>query len=324
MKKKTLISHLVVCLLLILFGCASGTGKVKTVKIGVTIYKFDDSFMTLYREEIKNYLEELNDGTVTYEVTIVNANNDQVTQSQQIDTFIEEKYDVLIVNLVQSSYASEIIEKVKQHNIPIVFINREPMAEDLQQYDRVTYVGSDSSQAGTYQGEIILETATQGDINNDGKISYISITGEVCCADIKMRTDYSVKALTDAGKNVELLLTQRGDWEEIKGYEITKAALAQFGMDIEVVLAENDGMAIGAMRAIEEENREVGKDIYLVGIDALEEVVEYVEEGRITGTVLNNYINHSHAAVDVAIDLANGKTVDKYIWIDYVKITAPK
>ena len=324
MNKKIIISCLAICLLVILFGCTSSPNKDKTIRIGVSVYRFDDNFMTLYREEIKNYIETLNGETVKYEITILDADNDQHIQNEQIDTFIKEKYDVLIVNMVQSSSALEIIEKVKTKNIPVVFINREPMPEDMQQYDKATYVGSDAKQAGTYQGEIILETATQGDINMDGKISYISITGEVCCVDVGRRTEYSIKALTDAGKEVELLLTQRGDWLEDMGYDITYTALEQFGKKIEVVFAENDSMALGAMTAIEELGRKVGKDIYVVGVDAIDEVVPLVEAGRITGTVLNNYVNHAHAAIDAAIDLANGKTIDKYIWIDYVKITAPK
>ena len=132
------------------------------------------------------------------------------------------------------------------------------------------YVGCDARQSGTYQGEEILETETKGDINGDGKVSYIMIQGDPENVDAQYRTEFSVKALTDAGVEVEELLKQRGDWDQAKAQQIAQDALNQYGDKIEVIFCNNDAMALGALQAIEAAGRKVNEDIYLVGVDALD------------------------------------------------------
>ena len=79
-------------------------------------------------------------------------------------------------------------------------------------------------------------------------------------------------------------------------------------------------MALGAATAITTAGRTVGEDIYLLGVDALEEAVQLVKDGEMTGTVLNDHIGQSHTAVDVAVKLLNGEAIDNYYWVDYVKV----
>lgn len=294
----------------------------KTVKVGITIYKFDDNFMTLYREELERYFkEDLSNDTVTYDVTVVDGKNDQAEQTNQIQTFIADKYDVIVANLVQSSAASTVVNMCKEANIPVIFINREPTAEDLDLWDKVAYVGADARQSGTMQGQIIYDLANHGDINGDGKVSYVMVIGDPENVDAQYRTEFSIKALTDNGIAVEELVAQRGDWDQAKGQEIVAAALTQYGAAIEVVFCNNDAMALGARQAIESAGRKVGTDIYLVGVDALAEVVTCVEEGTITGTVLNDHIGQADTAADVAAKAVNGEALEKNYTVDYVKVT---
>lgn len=294
----------------------------KTVKVGVCIYQFDDNFMTLYRTELERFLKsgELNDGN-TYEVTVVDGKNDQSTQNEQVKTFIAQKMDVLILNLVQTSSADVMIKLVKEAGIPTVLINREPTAEHLALFDKLSYVGADASQSGTFQGEIILGTPNKGDINGDGTISYIMIQGDPENPDAKLRTEYSIKALTDAGMKVEQLDMQRGDWKQERGQEIASTDLAKFGEKVEVIFCNNDGMALGAYQAITTAKRTVGKDIYLVGVDALPECQEMVKAGTMTGTVLNDHMAQAHKAAEVMSKLVAGEKVDSKYIVDYAKIT---
>lgn len=214
-------------------------------KVGVCIYKFDDAFMTTYR----NALQEILEGK-GYEVTIVDGNNDQAKQNEQINTFITQGVDALIINPVMTSAADQIISTVKDADVPTVLINREPTADQMSAYDKLVYVGCDAAQSGTFQGELILDTENKGDINGDGKVSYIMIQGDPENIDAQLRTEYSVKALTDAGVEVEQLDLQRGDWDRNKGQEICQNDLAKFGDQIEVVFCNNDDMAIGALQAL--------------------------------------------------------------------------
>lgn len=287
--------------------------------IGVCIYKFDDAFMTTYRNNLQTILEEKG-----YKVSVVDGNNDQNKQNEQIDTFITQGVKALIINPVMTSAADSIIDKVKNADIPTVLINREPTAEQMSAYSKLVYVGCDAAQSGTFQGELILDTENKGDINGDGKVSYIMIQGDPENIDAQLRTEYSVKALKDAGIEVEELDLQRGDWDRNKGQEIAQNDLAKFGDQIEVVFCNNDDMAIGALQSIQAAGRTVNKDIYLVGVDALDAALNEVEKGNMTGTVLNDAKGQASKAVECMEELLGGKTYasgEQSVYVDYVKVT---
>ena len=287
--------------------------------IGVCIYKFDDAFMTTYR----NALQEILEGK-GYTVTFMDGKNDQAEQNNQINNFIAQKVDALIINPVMTSAADQIIATVKDAGVPTVLINREPTADQMSAYDKLVYVGCDARQSGTMQGELILDTANKGDINGDGKVSYIMIQGDPENVDAQYRTEFSVKALTDASMEVEELDLQRGDWDRNKGQEIAQNDLAKFGEDIEVIFCNNDDMAIGALQAIQAAGRKVNEDIYLVGVDALDAALNEVAAGNMTGTVLNDAQGQAEGAVAAMEELLGGKTYaagEQSIYVDYVKVT---
>ena len=299
-------------------------GDFSDKKVGISIYKFDDNFMTLYRTELERYLtEEL--GFKKENITIQDGKGDQAEQTNQIQNFIASGVDVMILNLVQASSAPQVTDMCKDAGIPVVYINREPDTAEEERWasDSIsaTYVGADARQSGTYQGEEIVETANKGDINGDGKVSYIMVQGDPENVDAQYRTEFSVKALTDAGLEVEELLLQRGDWDQAKGQQIVQDALTQFGDEIEVVFCNNDAMALGALQAIDAAGRKVNEDIYLVGVDALTEAVQDITEGKMTGTVFNDYMGQAKTAADMAVKFLNGETVDPVNMVDYVKVT---
>ena len=289
-----------------------------SANIGVCIYQFADNFMTLYRTDLEEYLKDMG-----YAVTIVDGKNDQNTQTEQINTFLQQGVDVLVINPVQTTSAQTIVDTIKPSETPIVFINREPDKSVLDSYaDKCCYVGADARQSGTYQGELILETETQGDINGDGKITYIMCKGDPENIDAQYRTEYSIKALTDAGKEVECLYEYLDNWDQTTAQQDVANALAQYGEKIEVVFCNNDAMALGALQSIEAAGRTVGEDIYLVGVDALTEALDNVASGKMTGTVFNDHFSQSHAAAEAAANYLTGTENEHYIGCDYVKVTA--
>ncbi len=317
--KKVLAIVLALVMIFSLAACGK-KDETKTYKVGVSIYQFDDNFMTLYRNELESYMKSLETDKVKYDITIVDGKNDMATQSEQIDTFITQNVDVIILNLVQTSSAEALVKKIVDAGIPLILINREPAAENMTNNPTVCYVGADARQSGTYQGEIVVGLENHGDVNGDGTVSYIMIEGDPENTDAQYRTEYSIKALTDAGIKVECLTDQVGNWKQEKGEEITASALAQYGEKVEVVFCNNDAMALGAAAAISAAGRTVGKDIYLLGVDALQECQDMVKAGTMTGTVLNDHVGQSHTAVDAAIKALNGETLENWYWVDYVKI----
>lgn len=299
----------------------------ETYNIGVAIYQYDDNFMTEYRKELEKYFGELGEENGNeYVIDMQDGKNDQANQTEQINNFIAQGKDVIIANLVDPTAANNIITQAQAADIPVVLINREPSPEDLEVWDgKTTYVGADATQSGTFQGEMIADLENNGDINGDGVVSHITLLGDPGNVDAQQRTEFSIKALEEAGIDHKALQEpQQGDWDAARGEEITQSAIEQFGEDLEVIFSNNDGMALGAVQAIQSAGRVVGEDIYIVGVDAIPDAMELLEDGDLTGTVLNNHFSQSHTAADVAVKLMNGEDVSSYYWLDYVKVTKPE
>ncbi|MBE5843894.1 MAG: galactose ABC transporter substrate-binding protein [Butyrivibrio sp.] len=299
-------------------------GDISDKKVGVCIYQFSDNFMTLFKDELKSYL--VNKGFSEDNILIVDGQNDQSKQNKQIQDFINDGVDVLIVNAVNTSDAASITDMAVGANVPLVYINREPDADEEQRWQdnkwNVCYVGCDARQSGTYQGEIIADLGKSTvDLNGDGTIQYIMIEGDPENVDAKYRTDYSIKALEDAGWNVSCMADEVGNWEMGQAEQLVADALAAHP-ETEVVFCNNDAMAIGALKSIEAAGRTVGTDIYLVGVDALSEALQYVMDGKMTGTVFNDLFSQSHSAGDAAARYIKGSKNDHYIGCDYIKVTA--
>ncbi|WP_312503392.1 galactose ABC transporter substrate-binding protein [Lacrimispora sp.] len=340
LSKRIFVFFLIVWAAFLLYGCApreqekniressaseAGTEEVREEtgpKIGISIYRYDDTFMKLYRSELKQYLEE----TYHAEVIMRNAGGDQEEQNRQIGQFISDGCDGIIVNPVEVSAATGLVNACSQAGVPLVFINREPKEEEQKRWHEnhmaVSCVGTDSRQAGTYQGEIILELPDKGDINGDGVVSYAMFMGEEGNEDSRYRTEYSIKALEEGGMKTDKLFSGNGDWNKDKGKKLAQEVLASYGSRIEVIFCNNDSMANGALEAVEEAGRVPGKDIYLVGVDALQDTVKYIKEGKIAGTVLNDHQGQSQTAADTLTKLIDGEDVDTRYLVDYIKVTA--
>ena len=135
--KKTLALILALVMVFALAACgqqaaapAAAPAEAKTYKVGVAIYQFDDNFMTLYRNELQDYFKTLETDTVKYDVTVVDGKNDMAEQNNQIDNFITQGMDAIILNLVQTSSAEAAIDKIVAAGIPCILINREPLGDN--------------------------------------------------------------------------------------------------------------------------------------------------------------------------------------------------
>lgn len=296
----------------------------KTYNIGLAIYSYNDNFMTAYRNELESYFAELGekDGN-TYNIDMQDGKGDQAHQTEQLDNFITQQKDLIIANLVDPTGAENLINKAKADDIPVVFINREPKSvDDMELWlGKTTYVGADATQSGYFQGEMIADLDNKGDVNGDGVVKYFTLYGEPGNVDADQRTEYSVKALNDLEVKNEMIREKiQADWDTEKARSATADVLQTLGKDLEVIFANNDGMAIGAIAAIEDAGLVPNEDIYVVGVDAIGDAMELVKEGKLTGTVLNDHFNQSHTAAEVAVKLLNGEDVDSYYWHDYVKV----
>jgi len=326
---KTLASLPIVALALAA-GLAAVPAQAQTPKLGVAIYKFDDTFMSYVRNAINDNAK----GKATLEV--VDSQNAQPTQNDQIDQFLAKKMNAILVNPVDRTAAAAIIDKAKAKNTPVVFFNREPMPDDMKKWDKVYYVGAKAEQSGSMQGQIAVDyfkAHPKAYKSNDKTIHYIMLKGEPGHQDAELRTKYSVQAITDAGLKVDKLAEDSAYWDRPKAVEKMKTFLAKFGDKIDLVLANNDDMALGAIEALRQEGYNTGnaaKYIPVVGVDATAPALQALEQGTLLGTVLNDAKNQGKATFDLGFALASGKaasstswklTDGKYVWVPYAKVT---
>ncbi|OPZ39672.1 MAG: D-galactose-binding periplasmic protein precursor [Synergistetes bacterium ADurb.BinA166] len=300
------------------------------VEIGCAIYKFDDTFMTGVRNAIAEAAKD------KAKVDIVDSQNSQSTQNDRVDMFITKRMNSMAINPVDRTAAGVIIDKAKAENIPVVFFNREPLPEDMHKWDKVYYVGAKAEESGTMSGQIIVDYWTshpEADRNGDGVLQYVMLKGEPGHQDAELRTEFSMKAVADAGIKVEKLAEDTGLWDRVRGQEKMAAFLAAHGDKIEAVFANNDDMALGAIEALKAAGYfKDGKFMPVVGVDATAPAIQALEEGTLLGTVLNDAVNQGVATFNLAYLLAKGETPTsenagyeitdgQYVWVPYKKVT---
>jgi len=312
--KKLLVLMLAVVMVFSLVACggnnndAADTGsgdKDEAVKIGVTIYKFDDNFMSFVRRAIGTAAEG------SAELILNDSNNSQATQNDQVDMMISKGVKSLAINLVDPQAAPTIVAKAKEAGLPIVFFNKEPEADVLKSYEKAWYVGTASAEAGIIQGEMIAEmwkANPEWDRNGDGVLNYVLLKGEPGHPDAEARTKFSVDVVVENGIEVNELELQTGMWDSVKGKELMDAWLAKHGDEIEFVIANNDGMALGAIESLKG-NGYFGEGTYMpvVGVDAIPDALEQIKDNLMAGTVLNDAKNQGQATFDLAYNVAMGK-----------------
>ncbi|MDO5054962.1 galactose/glucose ABC transporter substrate-binding protein MglB [Pasteurella oralis] len=296
-------------------------------RIGVTIYKYDDNFMSLMRKEINKEAEQFKD----IELLMNDSQNAQAVQNDQVDGLISKGVKALAINLVDPAAAPTIIGKAKPDDIPVVFFNKDPGAKAIGSYEHAYYVGTDPKESGLIQGSLIAKHWKANpayDLNKDGKIQYVLLKGEPGHPDAEARTKFVIEELNNKGIQTEQLFIDTGMWD---------AALAKDKMDawlssskasqIEVIIANNDGMAMGALEA----TKAHGKKLPIFGVDALPEVLQLIKKGEIAGTVLNDGVNQGKAVVQLTNNLAKGKPAtegtkwqlkDRVVRIPYVGVDA--
>ena len=294
-------------------------------RIGVTIYKYDDNFMSLMRKEINKEAKALND----VELLMNDSQNAQSIQNDQVDVLLSKGVKALAINLVDPAAAPTIIGKAKPDNIPVIFFNKDPGAKAIGSYEHAYYVGTDPKESGIIQGDLIAKQWKANpalDLNKDGKIQYVLLKGEPGHPDAEARTKYVVEQLNAKGIQTEQLFIDTGMWDAAMAKDKVDAWLSSSkANEIEVMISNNDGMAMGALEAA----RAHGKQLPIFGVDALPEVLQLIKKGEIAGTVLNDGVNQGKAVVNLANNLSHGKPAtegtkwelkDRVVRIPYVGV----
>lgn len=301
------------------------------VRVGVAYYNQSDTFLNeliaCFKEELQSF--ESDDLEVT--VTVRDAAGSQRTQDDQVKEMLDAGCNVLCVNLVDRADPSEIIDLARESDIPIIFFNREPVAEDLMQQDGLYYVGAEAEESGIMQGELAVDTIRENDRidrNKDGKIQYVVLEGEAGHQDAIIRTENAVETLKSNGIALEKLSYQIANWNRAQAQNRMEQMIGQYQNKIELVLANNDDMALGAMDAYRKLNYTESALPVFFGIDGTDVGLQAVRDGKMAGTVYNDKEGQAEAMAKLAVAAATGEGMEdiefeneKYIYLPYQKVT---
>mgnify|MGYP005771456817 FL=1 len=299
--------------------------------IGVAYYNQSDTFLNELLDSFKEQLKEMQNEDMDTVVMVRDAAGVQRTQDDQVKELINAGCDALCVNLVDRADPSEIIDMAREHEVPIIFFNREPVAEDLMQWDQIYYVGADAEESGVMQGELaadMIKNNSQTDRNRDGKIQYVVLEGEPGHQDAIIRTETAVKTLTDSGIELEKLSYQIANWNRAQAENRMEQLIGQYPNQIELVLSNNDDMALGAMDAYKKLNyTETALPVFF-GIDGTDAGLEAVMDSELAGTVYNDKEGQAKAMAELCWALITGDGMEELefqkercIYLPYAKVT---
>ena len=339
--KKFIALVLVLTMALSLAACGgSGSSSKKDGEVAVFWYTFGDTYLSSVRAALNTALTNAGVKYQDYD-----ANGSQTTQTEQIQTAITKGASVLVVNIVDASSddaTQAIVDMAKNANTPLVFFNRSVSEEIVSAYDKAAYVGTDYTQAGHMQGEMIGNYLVANydaiDLNGDGVISYVMFKGQEGNAEADARTQYGVEdadaVLTGAGKaqlsfydannTSKYLVDQNGAWSAAQGQDYMQTILAQYSEAnnnmVELVIANNDDMALGAIAALQAAgyNNGTGKTIPVFGVDATDAAKEKIADGSMTGTIKQDADGMANTIAAVAQNFQGGK--DKFDSVDTANV----
>lgn len=345
MKKKILAVLLCVAMVAAMaVGCGGGKdsgeskdeGKKTDLNIGVFYYTYADTYIASVRTALDKKLDDMG---VTYQD--YDANNNQTTQNEQIDTAIQTGANLLIVNIVTSGSndaSTQIIDKAKAADVPVVFFNRAVEDEKSEEgtilgsYEKCAFVGTDAPEAGHMQGEMIgdyvVENYDTVDLNGDGKISYAMFMGQLGNAEAIYRTQFAVedanKKLEEAGKPAleffdpantdKYQVDQDGAWSATAANNYMTTNLSQYNEGnnnmIELIICNNDGMAEGAIAALNDKGYNTGdpkKTIPVFGVDATDAAKKLIADGKMVGTIKQDAEGMADCIAQLTQNTADGK-----------------
>jgi ribose transport system substrate-binding protein/inositol transport system substrate-binding protein len=294
----------------LLAGVMSGTAHAEN--IGVSMALFDDNFLTVLRNGMIDYSKELKGVNLQIE----DAQNDVGKQLNQIQNFVASGVDAIIVNPVDTDATAAMSQAAAAAGIPLVYVNREPANLDALP-EKQSFVASKEIDAGTLETKEacrLLKAAGK----TEAKV--VVLMGELSNQASRMRT----KAIKDVIATPEcnfmtIAEEQVGNWSRTQGSDLVTNWLSA-GVKFDAVLANNDEMAIGAIQSLKAAN--VPMDQVIVGgIDATQDALAAMAAGDLDVTVFQNAAGQGKGAVDAAIKLAKGESVEKKVYVPFELVT---
>ncbi len=295
--------------------------------VAVFYYTYGDTYISSVRAALDSALDSAGIQYQDYD-----SNNSQTTQSEQVTTALSQGATVLVVNLVDTGSDDAAKNIISQANgVPVIFFNRSVSEEAVTSSDKCVFVGTDYEMAGHMQGEMIgnylLENYDTLDLNGDGTISYVMFKGQEGNAEADARTKYGQEdadaILTGAGKPAlsfydsansnKYLVDQAGAWSSAAATEYMQTIMSQYSEAnnnmVELVIANNDEMAIGAVTALQNAgyNKDGATVIPVFGVDATDAAKDAISAGSMIGTIKQDADGMANTIANITANYMDGK-----------------
>ncbi|MCD4863158.1 substrate-binding domain-containing protein [Pseudomonas sp. PLB05] len=271
--------------------------------IGVLTSKRDN-----FRTALINNVEE-RARTLDADLFLENASSDSALQLRQYRNLIAARVDAVIVNLIDDSNTQEMLSLAMSSKVPLVFINYRPNVSPLPAY--AGFVGSDEVEAATMQMEELARRA-----GYKGKVAILM--GESHHPATKLRTE-SVEKVVAKYPDMQVVVKASANWQRSEATDLVMQWVNK-GVAFDIVAANNDEMAIGAIRGLEKAGKPLVQ--YLVGgIDGTPDGLQEMHAGKLAVSVLQDAKGQGEGAVDMALRLANGSTSNTLTQVPFQLIT---
>jgi ABC-type sugar transport system substrate-binding protein len=295
----------------ILIGLAAATllsNAAFAAKIGVSMDKFDDNFLTVLRNGMADYAKTQPGVTVQIE----DAKNDVSKQLSQVQNFIANGVTAIIVNPVDTSATAAITKTAAEAGVPLVYVNRLPADID-KLGPKAAFVGSDERDSGTLEAKEICKLL-------GGKGSILVMEGELSNQAAVQRTaDVHDVLKTPECSGIKIIAEQTANWDRTQAQNLMTNWLSK-GLQFDAVISNNDEMAIGGMQALKAAGVDTKKAI-VGGVDATQDALASMKAGDLKVTVFQDAAGQGKGAVDTALALAAGKTVPKIVNVPFQLVT---
>jgi inositol transport system substrate-binding protein len=266
--------------------------------IGVSMRRFDDNFLT----SVKNAMEA-EAKVKSVQADFENANFDVGKQLSQVQGFLAQHVDAIIVNPVDTSATPKITQLASQAGIPLVYVNLKP--EDKTLPHNVVFVGSDDQVSGTLQGEEMVRQM-------GGKGNMVIIEGELDNSSTVQRTA-DIEDVVKKFPDIKIIEKQTANWSRTDAISLVSNWLTT-GEKINAIAANNDEMAIGAILALKQAGQNP-KSYVIGGIDATADALAEIANGDLAVTVDQGANKIGASSIDIALKLISGESVDSYVYI---------
>lgn len=280
------------------------------VKVGVFLPSFDDPYEILIKKALEEFEKE-NEGKVQY--SFFSGEKNQDIQNQQLYTLLQKKeVDLILLNLVNKGEVKYCIDRIKENNIPVIMFGGVNV-QDIKSYNKAYWIGTDKREGGILQGEIIIDlwNENQGNIdkNKDNILQYVMLKGPNNDMYAIERTKYSISTTNKAEIRTEELASRECNWSKEEAKDATKSFFLRFGNNIEMIIANNDFMAIGAIEALQESGYNLGdkrRTIPVIGFDGIQEAQDLIRKEVMSGTVIQDPYDYAKAFYSVGMNLVYG------------------